>query len=109
MSERLPPNPRSRADRESFDRQFDYFLGLGQPDTSTTRTVWPVHKHPDHTVIQDWKIDDHTNRDEPYFRIEGPGFERDHAFDSREDAESHLATSLGYEKQPVSGLYRKRR
>jgi len=96
--------------RKAHEARYEYHFGMGDPDTSNPySTSWPLHKYPDHRVVQKWKVNDDTFRDDQYFGIEGPGFSGYDAFDSPHEAASHFAQRMGYEQSPVSGAYRKRK
>jgi hypothetical protein len=54
-------------------------------------------------------VNNETFQDDPYFGIEGPGFNDYDEFGSPHEAAAHFAQQMGYEQSPVSGVYRKRK
>jgi hypothetical protein len=100
----------NRVDRQAHAAKYEYHFGIGDPDRSNPySTSWPLHKYPDHRVVQDWKTDDHSLRSTPYYRVKGPGFENYDEFDTPDAAANHFAEQMGYEQSPISKVYRKRK
>lgn len=95
--------------RQAHVAKYHYLFGLGEPDTSEPRTKWNVVGSggpSDFSVVQDWRQNDETLRDEPYFRVDGPDVPvAVNAFDDPHEAFHHLAVGLGYENSRP-GVYR---